>query len=41
MHLHGAITTIVGAKDAPEVFNNPHLSFLASQNRVCIYIILF
>lgn len=41
MHLHGAVTTVVGAKDAPEVFNNPHLNFVASQNRVCTYTIVF
>ncbi|KAI8638058.1 cytochrome P450 [Parasitella parasitica] len=33
MHFHGAVTTVVGAKDAPEVFNNPDLSFIASKNR--------
>ncbi|CEP17038.1 hypothetical protein [Parasitella parasitica] len=33
MHFHGAVTTVVGAKDAPEIFNNPDLSFLASKNR--------
>ena len=36
MHLHGQLSTIVGAEDAPEVFNNPELSFLASQARVCV-----
>ncbi|KAL0136700.1 cytochrome P450 CYP5213 [Mucor lusitanicus] len=33
MHLHGDLVTVVGANDAPEVFNNPQLSFLASNSR--------
>ncbi|CAO3655905.1 unnamed protein product [Mucor hiemalis] len=33
MHMHGQLTTVVGAEDAPEVFNNPMLSFTASQSK--------
>ncbi|KAG1079343.1 hypothetical protein G6F42_023819 [Rhizopus arrhizus] len=33
MHLHGDVVTVVGAKDASEVFNHSQLSFLASRNR--------
>ncbi|GAN02000.1 cytochrome P450 [Mucor ambiguus] len=33
MHLHGDLITVVGAKDAPEVFSHSQLSFLASNNR--------
>jgi len=32
MHLHGDVVTVVGAKDASEVFNHSQLSFLASRN---------
>lgn len=34
MHMHGRLSTVVGAEDAPEVFGNPMLSFMASQARV-------
>lgn len=34
MHIHGAVNTVVGAQDAPEVFNHPELSFTASQAKV-------
>ncbi|OBZ87918.1 Ent-kaurene oxidase [Choanephora cucurbitarum] len=33
MHMHGDIATVVGSKDAPEVFNHPSLSFSASQGK--------
>lgn len=36
MHLHGDVVTVVGAKDASEVFNHSQLSFLASRNRVIV-----
>lgn len=36
MHLHGDLITVVGAKDAPNVFNHSQLSFLASKNRVIV-----
>jgi hypothetical protein len=40
MHMHGHLSAIVGAEDAPEVFNNPELSFLKSQSRVSMMIYL-
>ncbi|KAI8366576.1 hypothetical protein BD560DRAFT_331988, partial [Blakeslea trispora] len=35
MHMHGDVATVVGSQDAPEIFNHPSLSFLASQGKVC------